>query len=123
MEKDAVELKELGYQVIAITQDAPEGLDKTAKKNKLSFTLLSDPEMFAAKAFGLAFSVDEETVKAYKGYGIDLVGIYGRAQPLMAVPAIFLIDTKGFVTFQYANPNYQVRLDSAVLVAAAKAYR
>ena len=113
----------MGYQVVAITQDGPEGLSKTAKKNKLDFTLLSDPDMAAAKAFGLAFSVDEQTVKAYKGYGIDLVGLYGRSQPLMAVPAIFLMDTKGVVKFNYANPNYQVRLDSGVLLAAAKAYK
>ena len=123
MEKDAVALREMGYQVVAVTQDAPEGLAKTVKKNKLSFTFLSDADMEMSKAYGLAWSVNDEMVEAYKGYGLDLVEMYGRSKPLMSVPAIFVLDTNGVVKFHYANPDYRVRLDSGVLLAAAKAYK
>lgn len=111
----------MGCQVLVISQDSPEALSKTAKKHKLkNFRFLSDSEMKASLAFGLAFSVDTKTVEIYKNYGIDLVGLYGRNEPLMTVPAVFLTDKSGKIVFEYVNPDYKIRLDPEVLKAAAK---
>ena len=105
-----------------VSQDSPELLTATAKKNNLNFQFLSDSQMAASNAFGLTFKVDEKTVSIYKNYNIDLVGLYGRAKPLMTVPAVFLINKEAKVVFEYVNPNYQVRLEPSVLKAAISAY-
>ena len=112
----------MGSKVIVVSQDSPEMLTATAKKHKLGFQFLSDGQMAASKAFGLTFKVNEETVKLYKKYNIDLVGLYGRAKPLMSVPAVFLIGAEGKIVFEYVNPNYQVRLEPSILKAAVGAY-
>lgn len=42
---------------------------------------------------------------------------------VISVPAVFLVGPDGRVRFQYVNPDYKVRLDPHVLIAAAEAYR
>lgn len=120
LETYAGELKNLGYRMVAISQDSPETNGKAQKKHNLSFPIFSDGNMDAAKSFGLAFQVDSETTTRYKGYGIDLVGLYGRKAPLMAVPGVFVFGKKGNISFQYVNPDYRMRLAPEVLIAAAK---
>ena len=78
--------------------------------------------MAAARAMGLAFRVDSATLKKYKKYGIDLTRASGRSHNELPVPAVYLVAPDGTVQFQYANPNYKVRLNRRVLLAAAEAY-
>ena len=115
------ELEKSGYRIAAVTQDSPETNGKTQAKHKLSFTIFSDGDMAATQAFGLVYQVGEETTKLYKGYGIDLVGLYGKSQPVMAVPGVFLFNEEGKIRFEYVNPDYRIRLAPEVLMAAVKA--
>ena len=39
----------------------------------------------------------------------------------MKVPAVFVVGRDAAVKFSYVNPDYKVRLDPEVLLAAAKA--
>ena len=95
------ELKSLGYQILAISPDAPEDLKGTSAKHELGYRLLSDGDFVAAKGFGIVYKKE------------------GRSP--LPVPAVFIVATDGTIRFQYVNPNYTVRLDSGVLMAAAKA--
>ncbi len=114
-------LRELGYRIIAISPDLPENLEKSIEKEKLTYTLLSDSTMAASKAFGLAFTVDDATLEKYAGYGIDLEKASGEKHHMLPVPAVFLVGKDGTIDFVYANPDYKTRIDSEVLLAAAKA--
>ncbi len=115
------ELRELGYQILAISPDRPAKLAESAETEDLNYTLLSDATMTAAKAFGIAFRVDDATVERYKGFGIDLAASSGQAHQLLPVPAVFLIGADGKIGFAYANPDYRVRMDPSLLLCAAKA--
>jgi peroxiredoxin len=117
------QLKRLGYQIIAVTPDSPLELSKTLGKQKLSYSLVSDSTMSAARALGLAFRVDDETFTKYQGYGIDLEKSSGQTHHLLPVPAVYLIGKNGMINFSYVNPNYAVRLNGDVLLAAARAYK
>lgn len=120
--KDALpKMKDLGYRLAAISPDKPEKLAESVKEYDLDYILLSDSAMEAARAFGIAFQVDAETVTKYKGYGIDLEEYAGEAHAQLPVPAVFLLDTGSVIQFSYVNPDYSVRLDGEVLLAAAKA--
>lgn len=76
--------------------------------------------MAAAKALGIAFKVEEETVALYKDkYGIDLEGDSGQTHHLLPVPSVFVAGADGVISFSYVNPNYRVPLSADVLLAAA----
>ncbi len=118
IEKD---LKDLGYQVIAISPDRPEELRKTLTKDPLDYTLLSDSKAAAIKAFGIAYEVDSPTLAKLTGFGIDLEASSGEPHHALPVPAVYVVDGKGVLQFSYVNPDYRVRVPSAVVLAAAKA--
>lgn len=121
LQKIEPSLIELGYQIIAISPDRPEKFRESIEKHKLSYLLLSDSKMNGAQAFGLVFKVDEKALEQYKKYGVDLEDASGEKHHLLPVPAVFVVGTDGIVKFEYVNPNYKVRLDPDVLLAAAKA--
>lgn len=114
-------LADLGYQVVALAPDTSAKLAESRGKHEFDYALLSDAKMRAARGFGIAFTVDDETVKLYKGYGIDLTDASGETHQELPVPAVFLIGTDGVIDFQYINPDYRVRLSAEVVLAAAKA--
>ena len=122
LQKDLDQLVEGDRQLIVISQDSPEKHQAMAKKNKFTFPILSDLDQKAAAAFGILFNIDSDTAKRYKGFGLDLVAMYGRQQPVMAVPSVFLAGTDAKVKFQYVNPNYAERLAPDVLRSAVKSY-
>lgn len=116
------ELVNLGYRVIAISPDQPKFLKESLQDQDLGYTLLSDSDMEASKAFGIAFKVDDETIERYKNNGLDLAERSGYDHYLLPAPAVFLVNPGGLVTFQYVNPDYKTRIKSEVLLAAAEAY-
>ena len=118
------QLVEMGYQIIAVSPDRPEKIKAAVDKHGLKYPLVSDSEMGAAKAMGVAFRLDDATVSKYKTeYGIDIEADSGQKHHLLLAPSVFLVGTDGVVQFSYVNPNYEVRIDPAVLLEAAKAAR
>jgi len=114
-------LLDLGYQIIAISADKPKKNKETKIRHKAKFLLLSDHKMIVSRAFGLAFKVSDKIVNKYKNsYHIDLEGDSGEKHHLLPVPAVFILKKNGMITFSYVNPNYKVRLDPRLLLAAAK---
>ena len=116
------QLADLGYQILAVSPDKPEYLQASKQEKDLSYTLLSDSDMQASKAFGLAFKVDPATYERYKNNGMDLEERSGYDHHLLPTPAVFLVNPDGMITFQYVNPDYKTRIKSEVLLSAAKAY-
>tara|TARA_R110002072_G_scaffold64203_2_gene159192 strand:+ start:31773 stop:32393 length:621 start_codon:yes stop_codon:yes gene_type:complete len=115
-------LKRLGYQVIGISPDSYKNVQATKTKNKFSYQVYSDSSLNVAKAFGLAFRVDDATNKKYINYGIDLLAASGETHRGLPVPAVYLIDKKGVVKFNYVNPNYKIRLNEKILLTAAREF-
>jgi peroxiredoxin len=113
-------LIELGYQIVAASADKSEKLSETTTELNLSYRLVSDASADGAKAFGLAFRVDDKTNQKYQGYGIDLEKASGESHHILPVPAVYLFETDGTITFSYVNPNYRVRLAPGLLLKAAQ---
>ena len=117
------ELTKLGYQVIAISPEAPMAVSKSQQNTKdiaLSYTLLSDEKLSAAKAFGVAYYLDAKTTALYKGtYGINLT-YDSSGQAVLPAPAVYILNTKAEVQFSYVHVNYKTRLQPELLLLAAK---
>lgn len=121
LQKVEKDIADLGYQLIAISPDKAEKLQKVIDKNDLTYTLLSDSKMEVAKAFGVAFQLAEKTLGKYKTFGINLEKASdGGNKNLLPVPSVFVLDKKGTIKFEYINPNYKERLNPDLLLFAAK---
>jgi peroxiredoxin len=114
------ELLKMGYDLYFLSADKPEILFSSLKEPDIKYTLLSDARMTAARAFGIAFRVDDETYKKYQGYGIDLEQASGEKHHELPVPAVFIVDRGGVVRFAHANADYSKRLENAPLISAAR---
>lgn len=109
-------LRNMGYQIIAISTDSPENLSKTMGKDQLTYALLSDSELSVAKAFGLAYvapqAYEKLLITSSNGKNID---------KLLPVPSVFILDTKGVIQFEYINPDYKQRISPDLLQSVAGA--
>ena len=114
------ELRELGYQIAAISADRPSELTLSLEEHDLGFQLFSDSSMTAAVQFGLAWRAPDDLVTRYLTYNIDLEAASGETHHVLPVPAVFVVGTDGVVRFQYVNPNHRIRLNADVLLAAAR---
>ncbi len=56
-----------------------------------------------------------------KKFGIDLEEASGETHHLLPVPSVFLVSEQGRIVFEHVDPNYKVRVDPDVLLAAAEA--
>ncbi|MFU2510370.1 peroxiredoxin-like family protein [Pseudoalteromonas sp. ASV78] len=120
VQKIEAELADLGAQIIAVSPDSPEKLAES-KIDSPNYQLLSDDSLLLSQALGLAFYLDDKTATIYRNkLGVNFVSLDGKAKVALPVPAVFVIDQKGLVHFQYANPNYKVRLTESLLLAAVK---
>ncbi|TYP91969.1 Peroxiredoxin [Fodinibius salinus] len=109
-------LVDMGYQILAVSPDKPSNLKKSIKENDLDYTLLSDSSMKLARSFGLAFKSNNEEKR------LTIEKSSGQKHHLLPVPSVFLVNPDGLITFQYVNPNSKTRINSDVLLTAAKAY-
>ena len=116
------QLRSLGYQIVAISPDRPEELNKMTAADHLNYRLFSDPQAEAMKKFGVAYQVDETTLTNYKRkFNVDLERSSGQTHHILPIPAVFIVDRGGTIVFVHADPDYKVRMKGAEVLAAAKA--
>lgn len=114
-------LAELGFQLIAVSPDQPQELNKSLDKHTLDYTLASDSSSALMQAFGIGFQLDAATLAKYQEYGLDLEAASGEQHHALPVPSVFVIDGQGLIQFAYANPDYRTRLPERMLRAAVEA--
>jgi peroxiredoxin len=115
-------LRNSGFEVIFLSTDRPEILFSSLKAADIHYTLLSDSHLDAARAFHIAYHVDDATLAKQREYGVDLERTTGTKQHELPVPSVFIIDTSGTIRFVYSNPDYTVRLGADALWVAASPF-
>lgn len=115
VEKDLVAL---GYQILAISPQAPDALQSQALESEMMVTQLSDVDVSAIREFGVGFYVDDKTAERYKTYNIELTKD-ATGTPVLPAPAVFIIDKQGVVQFSYVNPDFKVRPSAALIKSVA----
>jgi peroxiredoxin len=114
------DLEKLGFQLIGISPDAPEKEIAFATNKTIPYVLLSDSELTADKAFGIAFQLDPDTIKRMESFGVSLDTATGQSLHQLPVPAVFVLDKDGVINYEYVNPDFKHRLDPAVLLGMAQ---
>ncbi|MBY6188299.1 AhpC/TSA family protein [Marinobacter hydrocarbonoclasticus] len=112
------ELDNLGVQVLALSPEPPERLKEGEGRG--SYHLLSDRNLKAMQAFGLAYALDVPTASRYQGKMGDRLKVDEQQRVILPVPAAYLLDAEGRVQFSYVNPNFRVRVHPQLLLTAAR---
>ena len=119
------ELRDKGIDVYFISGDRPELLYARLKRETqdeidgLGYTILSDANIEAARALGIAFKAAESTIAGREAKGQDIDGSSMKNHGVLSVPAVYVIDATGMVTYSFVEPDYKIRLPAEDLLTAA----
>lgn len=98
-----------GATLIAVTPEKPENINKTIEKTKVTYPVLFDDGLKIMKSYDVAFAVDPDVIKKYKGYGIDFSEVNGNNGAQLPVPAVYIISKKGEIIYKYFDTDYRKR--------------
>ncbi|MCL3778931.1 redoxin domain-containing protein [Prolixibacteraceae bacterium JC049] len=104
------DIQKLGYQIIGISPDAKENIEKAIKKNKLNYQLFSDSSTELAQKMGVAF----EAPKAYTN--LLTRSSEGLNNGILPVPSVFVLDKMGKILFTDFSTNYKKRISADTLL-------
>jgi len=120
------QLADKGVEVLFLSGDRPELLYSSLEHETqediegLGYTILSDANIDAARALGLAFYADPDYVARRDASG-DIAGSSMKDFGVLPVPAVYVIDRSGMITFSFTEADYRIRLPADELLAAASA--
>lgn len=109
-------LSALGASLVAVSPQTPDNSLSTAEKNQLAYPVLSDSDLAAATAFGIAFELPKELIDLYGSVGNDLPVLNGNGRWVLPLPATYVIGRDGQVLYAHIEADYRMRAEpSAVL--------
>lgn len=117
------EIRRLGVDAIFPNGDRPDILySSLAPETQLAidgldFLLLSDSDLDAASAFGVAYVLDADTLARYRARADwDLEDSSIDRHDALPLPSVFLVGIDGRILFRYYNPDPRVRLPTDELL-------
>lgn len=106
-----------GATVLAVTPEKKENIAKTIQKTKASYSVLSDDNLKIMSAYKVAFELDAKTTEKYKNWGINLQEINGSNGNNLPVPAVYIINKEGKITYRYFDIDYKKRVSVSEILA------
>ncbi|MEP7371956.1 MAG: peroxiredoxin-like family protein [Chitinophagaceae bacterium] len=108
--EDSLQLiKDKGATVIAITPEQPESIAKTIEKTTAEYAILHDTELKIMKAYEVEFEVPENSLKRYRNGGIKLDEVNGKNGNYLPIPATYIIDKEGYITYRFFSQDNKKR--------------
>lgn len=96
---------------------SPERPDLETETKELNFTVFSDVDNKLAKELNLVFGLPEKIQAIYEKFGIDLDASQGNTEKELPVPATFIVDGEGKVTYVDLDEDYTTRPDAEDVIA------
>ena len=120
-------IQEMGVEVLFPNGDRPEILYSSLKAETktaiegLDYRLLSDSDLDAAMAFGVAYVLADDTLQRYRSReDWDLRDSSMEKYDALPLPSIFLVNTDGVIAFDYYNVDPRIRLTAEALENAVR---
>lgn len=109
--QDSLELIEAaGAKVIAVSPEKPEYLDIMAEKSGATFALLYDEGYRIADAYDVTFRPGATTLLTYNFVlGAKLKESHSDDSQQLPIPATYIIDQDGTITWRQFDPDYKNR--------------
>ena len=116
LQENLSQIKAQGANLVAISVENPDRSLTVAQKNKVEFTVLSDPNLDTARKFGIVYQLDSNTDEKYKSYGIDLVKMNSTAKPELPLSATYIVNQKGEIVYAFLESDYKQRAEPTVII-------
>lgn len=110
------EIEAKGYQLVAITPEIPDHSLTTSQKNELKFAVLSDIGNHFAKEMGLVFQMPEDLRALYHSFNLDVSKHNGNTDYELPMPATYIINSEGKITFSFIPEDYTERLEPSAIL-------
>lgn len=117
----AQEFSTLGARVIGVSPQGMDKLRRTAERNRLQFTLLSDEGCNVAAQYGLAYTVDDELAALFSKVGHPLPDYNAAKDWLLPVAATYLIDCDGRIAMSHIDADFRRRLEPEAVLRTLRA--
>ena len=106
-------IKEAGASLIAISPMKPDNSLSMAEKHGLTFDVLSDKGNGVAFQYGIVFRLDDELLKLYDKFGLDVAGANGDESFELPVPATYVVNSDRAITYAYLDVDHTLRMEPA----------
>lgn len=115
------ELKELGARLVAISPQTPDESLNIKEKNELQFEVLSDNGNIVARQFTTIFKYGERPLETMTALGFDFDSFYADDSRELPVPATFIIEQNGIISFAKSQGgDYRNRVEANEILTSLK---
>ncbi|WP_158967212.1 peroxiredoxin-like family protein [Paraglaciecola sp. L3A3] len=112
----------LGAELVAISPEVPDGSLNQDQIKALDFIVLSDQSAKVAEQFGVAWQVPEVLLEHMRvDRKLDLEVINNGNGNVLPIPATFVLNQEGIVTWRYVDVDYRTRSEPSDIIAALNA--
>lgn len=116
LQKHAVQIKEVGGSIVAISVENPDNSSSVARKNELQFTVLSDPKLDVARKFGIVYQLPKETDETYKSRGLDVAKHNEMEKAELPLGATYIVNQKGEIVYAFLDTDHKKRAEPKVII-------
>ena len=107
-----------GAYVVGVTPETHDNIGKTVEKTRASFSIIEDKGYTIMKTYDVNYTVNDETMANLKKYGIDLEKNNGNRDHVLPVPATYVIDRSGKITYVHFDKDYTKRPSVSTILNA-----
>ncbi|WP_159819028.1 peroxiredoxin-like family protein [Colwellia sp. 20A7] len=111
----------LGAQLVAISPQVPDNSLTPDEINKMGFIILSDQDANVASQYGVGWKVPEFLIEHMKkDRNLDLEAINNGNGSILPIPATFVIDRNGTITWRFVDVDYRTRSEPEDIIKALR---
>ncbi len=110
------EFEALGATLVAISPQTPDNSLSTSEKNQLKYEVLSDVGNKVANQFGLVFTLNPKLHELYDKWGLTIPKFNGDDSWKIPIPATYVINTDGKVSYAFTDIDYTKRAEPADVI-------
>ncbi len=115
------EIEEAGATLIAISPQTPDQSLTIKEKNELEFEVLSDNGNIVARQFTTVFTYGDKPLETMKELGFDYDSFYSDDSRELPIPATFVIEKDGTISFARSEGgDYRNRVEAVDIINALK---
>lgn len=104
------QLTAVGADVVVVSPEKPEYLEKTAEKSGAEFTLIYDSAYSIMKQFDVLWAPDRKMeAKIKKHFGDEMKNSHSDDTQRLPVPATYIIGQDGVITWRHFDRDYSQR--------------
>ena len=111
LQRHLPEFKAQNANLVALSVEPTNKSLAIAQKNKLNFTVLSDPNLDVARTFGIVYEMPKVTNDAILEVGFDIAKYNNMDKAELPLSATYVVSKEGKVAYAFLEPNYKKRAD------------